>query len=67
MQIVSIRDSLHEMSKPVFWEKLKNIWKCYLLKILLRVLSINIDQYVICYMNEHHQLLGLEFMEHLTT
>ena len=24
MQIVSIGDNLHEMSKPVFWEKLEN-------------------------------------------
>ena len=25
MQIVSIGDNLHEMSKPVFWENKKNI------------------------------------------
>ena len=27
MQIVSIRDNLHEVSKPVFWNSKKNISK----------------------------------------
>ena len=40
MQIVSIGDNLHEMSKPVFWEKQENISKCRLLKILPRILSV---------------------------
>ena len=42
MQIVSNGDNLHEMSNLVFWEKKKKkgiFKKCYLLKILLRVLS----------------------------
>ena len=39
MQTVSIGDSLHEMSNPVYGENKKNISKCCLLKILLRVLS----------------------------
>ena len=37
MQIVSIGDSLHEMSNPVFWEIRKNISKCRLQKNLSRV------------------------------
>ena len=39
-----MRDNLHEMSYPVFSEKKKkkNISKCRLLKILSRVLSVNI-------------------------
>ena len=37
MQIVSIGDNLHKMSKPVFWENKKNILICCLLKILPRV------------------------------
>ena len=41
MQIVSIGDSLHKMSNPVFWEKSENISKCCLLKILPRVLSVS--------------------------
>ena len=27
MQIVSIEDNLHEMAKPVFWEKLAKLFK----------------------------------------
>ena len=27
MQIVSIRDNFHEMSKPVFWEKREKYFK----------------------------------------
>ena len=34
MQIVSLGDNLHEMSKPVFWEKMKNVSKHHLLKVL---------------------------------
>ena len=36
------KQDLHEMSNPVFWEKLekKNISKCRLLKILPRMLSV---------------------------
>ena len=26
MQIVSLGDNLHEMSKPIFWEKFLKIW-----------------------------------------
>ena len=37
MQIVSMGDNLHEMSKPAFW---KNISNCRLLKLLLRVSSV---------------------------
>ena len=42
MQIVSNGDNLHEMSKPVFWEKnqKKNISVCHLLKILPSMLSV---------------------------
>ena len=35
-------NNLHEMSNSVFWEK-QEIQICYLLKILPRVLSINIE------------------------
>ena len=35
--------NLHEMSNPVFCENKKNISKCRLLKILLRVLSVITD------------------------
>ena len=48
MQIVSIADNLHAMSKLVFWEKQKQkktkkklYLKCRLLKFLPRLLSIN--------------------------
>ena len=42
MQIVSFGDNLHEISKPVFWEKIrKNISIYRLLKILPRVLSVS--------------------------
>ena len=42
MQIVSLGDTLHETSKPIFWEKEeKNISKYRLQKILPRKLSIN--------------------------
>ena len=39
-------NNLHEISKPVFWENIitKNISKCGLLKFLLKVLSIKIQQ-----------------------
>ena len=40
MQIVSIRDNLHEMSDSVFWEKEENYFRMSLLKVLPRVLSI---------------------------
>ena len=42
MQTVSFGDSLHEMSKPIFWKKKKknNISKCCLLNFLPSVLSI---------------------------
>ena len=40
MQIVSIGDNLHEMSKPIFRESKKNISVRGLLKILPRVLSV---------------------------
>ena len=40
MQIVSDGDILHEMSKPVFLEKIKKIF-LYFLKVLPRVLSVN--------------------------
>ena len=41
MQIVFSGDNLHEISKPVFWEKIENISICHLLKILSRVISVN--------------------------
>ena len=41
MQIVSIGDNLHEMSKPVFWENKKKELKCHLLTTLPGMLSIN--------------------------
>ena len=34
MQIISIGDNLHEMSNPVFWEKIKLSLICHLLKFL---------------------------------
>ena len=40
MQIVSIGDSLHKMSNPVFWENEKDISICSLVIILPRMLSI---------------------------
>ena len=42
MQIVSIGDSLHEMSNPVSGKSKKNISKCHLLKILPRMLSVEV-------------------------
>ena len=38
---IQIGDNLHEMSKLIFWKKEKNIWQCFLLKILPSILSIN--------------------------
>ena len=40
MQIVSLRDNLHETSKPVFWEYEKNISICRLLEIPPKVLGV---------------------------
>ena len=43
MQIVSLGDNLHEMSKLICWEKNKeNISKSYLVKFLLRMQSFDI-------------------------
>ena len=36
MQIVSIGDNLHEMSNPVFWEKIRKLFQY----VLPRVLSV---------------------------
>ena len=34
MQVVSLRDNLHEMSKPIFWETIRKIsWICRLLNL----------------------------------
>ena len=33
MQIVSLADNLHEMLKPVFWEKVRKILVCCLLNL----------------------------------
>ena len=42
MQIVSLGDNLHEMSKSTFWEnKKKYISECGLLQFLLSMLNIN--------------------------
>ena len=38
MQIVFNEDNLHEISKPVFWEKYCNMWP---VENFTRVLSIN--------------------------
>ena len=46
MQIVSIEDSLHEMSKMVFWEKQEKYICMSSAKILPRVLSIKRQFYV---------------------
>ena len=43
MQIVSIGDNLHEMSKPVFRENKKNFSVCRLLKILA------LFPYIVCW------------------
>ena len=43
MQIVSQRDSLHEMSKPIFWEKKRKIpFICHLLKLLREWSRLNL-------------------------
>ena len=47
MQIVSIEDNLHEMSKLFSGKDKKNISVCRLLKILHRVLSINSSHIVL--------------------
>ena len=44
MQTVSSEDSLHEISKPVFWENKKNILKCCLLKFWPSMLNVNMEQ-----------------------
>ena len=42
MQIVFKEDSLHEISKPIFWKKKKiNISKCCLLIVLICILNVN--------------------------
>ena len=41
MQIVSLGDNLHEISNPSFWDNKKIISKCFLLKLLPNMLSIN--------------------------
>ena len=41
MQIVPLRDNLHEISKPAFFENKINVLKRRLLIFLLRMLSIN--------------------------
>ena len=38
---MQIKDNLHEMSKPVFWENKKNIKICRLMKIIPTALSEN--------------------------
>ena len=42
-----IVDNLHEMSKPVFWEKKKNISICRMLKIVPR--GIGVKQFRPCH------------------
>ena len=44
MQIVSLGDSLHEMSKPILGKNKKNISKYYLLKFLPCMLYIYINK-----------------------
>ena len=47
MQIVSVGDNLHEMLKPVFWEKnKKKIFQCHRLKILPKVYALNVNSKV---------------------
>ena len=44
MQIVSNGDNLHDMSKPLFLEKLEKYSKC-LLNVLPSELSVDLDAY----------------------
>ena len=46
MQIVSSGDNLHEMSNPVSGKNKKNISKCSQLKILPRVLSVDLYHFL---------------------
>ena len=41
MQMVSLRDNLHEMSDPISWKNKKNVSKCCLLKFLPSMLRVN--------------------------
>ena len=41
MQTVSIGDSLHEMSNPVFWEKLGKYTNFWSAELAQRVVKIN--------------------------
>ena len=41
MQIVSLRDNLHEMSKPIFWENKKNIMSLLSAELDQRVVKLN--------------------------
>ena len=61
MQIVSNGNNLHEMSKPVFWKKIKKTLICHLLKILSRVQNIRISAF-----NEYpqHMIFFLFFFFH---
>ena len=49
MQIVSIGDNLHEISNLFSGKNKKNILIGDLLKILQRMLSVNIERYFIVY------------------
>ena len=43
MQIVSLGDNLHEMSKPAFWEKKKNIISLSFAECTQTVVKVNMD------------------------
>ena len=43
MQIVFYGDNVYETSNPVFWEKLDNFSICRQVKIVLTVLSVNLN------------------------
>ena len=41
MQMVSLGDSLHEMSKPSFWEKIRNVSSiCHWLNLPINVVMV---------------------------
>ena len=48
MQIVSLGDNLHEMPKPIFWEKMRNIISLSLAELAKRAIMVNLSVARIC-------------------
>ena len=49
MQIVSLGDNLHEMSNPVFWEKVRKIFQDISAEFAQRVVKVKIALFIHMY------------------